>query len=123
MNDFDNRKEPRISAQFTVFIEVLASSADQQNPGNVLVSNALDFSSSGLQSVVDEDIPVDTILRICLDVKDREPIYVVGQIRWTRPDPDSGGYKVGFSLFESAGTDIERWHEAVGALAKDLEPG
>ena len=119
MNSKDKRTEQRINAEFTIFIEVLASSADRQNPGNVLVSNALNLSPSGLQTVIDENIPVDTILRICLDLKESEPIYVVGQVRWSQPDPESGGYRVGFSLFDSEGSDIDRWHETITSLTKE----
>jgi hypothetical protein len=73
-------------------------------------------SEKGLQVVLDNSIEVETILRICLDMKDREPIFVVGEVIWQQPDTDTDGTRVGFRLFESEDTDIESWEQAINDL-------
>ena len=115
-NNIEDRIEARIESNFTIFIEVMASSADHTSPGNVIVCNSLDLSASGLQVVVDKAIPVNSILRLCLDIKDREPIIVVGEVKWQRPDAETDGTRIGFLLFESEDTDIEEWKTAIDEL-------
>ena len=106
--DHKHRAESRLDLEATIFIEVLAS--DSHQSGNVIMCNSLDLSSNGLQVVVDDDaIDAGSILRLCIDLKDAEPIYLVAEVKWQRPDPDSEAYRIGFLLFESDGTDIERW--------------
>lgn len=113
----DERQSTRFESQYTIFIEKLASSADRTSPGNVILCNSLDLSAQGLQVVVDDVIEVDTILRLCLDIKNREPIFVVGEVKWQRPDTESDGVRIGFSLFESDDTDIDAWKNAIKDLA------
>ncbi len=116
MSNVDGRIEARIESNFTIFIEVLASSVDHSSAGSIVVCNSLDVSPSGLQVVVDKPIPVESILRLCLDVKDRDPIYVVGEVKWQRPDTESNGVRLGFLLFESEDTDIDAWKLAIREL-------
>lgn len=110
----EHRVETRLELEETIFIEVLASSDD--SPGNVLMCNSLDLSANGLQVVVDEEIIPGSIFRLCVDLKDAEPIFLVGEVKWARPDVNSGGYRLGFLLFESDDTDIQRWKEVVAAM-------
>jgi len=117
-NLIDERAHIRIESQFTIFIEILASSVDNSSPGNVIICNSLDLSAKGLQVVVDESIEIETILRICLDIKDRAPIFVVGEVKWQRPGTDTDGMRVGFELFESEDTDIDAWEQAISDLTK-----
>jgi len=113
----EERIETRIESNFTIFIEVVSSSVDHSSPGNVILCNSLDVSTSGLQVVVDEPIPVNSILRLCLDMKDREPIFVIGEVKWQRPDNESEGTRIGFLLFESEDTDIKAWKDSIEDLA------
>jgi len=116
----EHRVETRIEVEETVFIEVLASTGN--SPGNVIMCNSLDLSANGIQVVVDDEISAGSILRLCLDLKNQEPIFLVGEIMWKRPDPDSAGYRLGFLLFESDGTDIQRWKELMAELLAQPVP-
>ncbi|MFT4714001.1 MAG: hypothetical protein ACJAVI_000105 [Candidatus Azotimanducaceae bacterium] len=110
----EHRVETRIEVEETVFIEALASTGTA--PGNVIICNSLDLSANGIQVVVDDEISAGSILRLCIDMKNQEPIFLVGEIMWKRPDPDSTGHRLGFLLFESDDTDIQRWKELMAAL-------
>ena len=110
----NSRLETRLNLQETVFIEIIAS--DSNSAGNVIMCSSLDLSANGLQVIVDEEISMGTILRICIDLRDEEPIFLVAEVKWQRPDEDSGGFRVGFLLFESDDTDIQRWKELVAGL-------
>jgi hypothetical protein len=106
------RGETRIALEETVFIEVIASTSSA--PGNIVICNSLDFSANGLQVVVDDDIAAGSIFRLCIDLHDQDPIFLVAEVKWKRPDTQ--GYRLGFLLFESEDTDINRWHALVDQL-------
>jgi hypothetical protein len=108
------RGETRLELAETVFIEVLSSTSKE--PGNVVICNSLDFSASGLQVVVDDEIAAGSIFRLCIDLREEEPIFLVGEVKWKRPDTDTAGFRLGFLLFESDDTDILRWQALVARL-------
>jgi hypothetical protein len=108
------RGETRIELEETVFIEVIASTSNA--PGNVVICNSLDFSASGLQVVVDDDIAACSIFRLCIDLHDQEPIFLVAEVKWKRSDTATQGFRLGFLLFESDDTDIKRWYNLVDQL-------
>lgn len=110
----DHRLEARLETEQTIFIEVVASS--NRAPGDVVMCNSLDVSANGLQVIVDEELAPSSIFRLCIDPKDQDPLFLVGEVKWARPDPDGGGYRLGFLLFESDDTDIQRWKEMVADM-------
>jgi len=103
----EHRVETRLDLEATIFVELLSS--DKHNPGTIIMCNSLDLSANGLQVVVDDEIPAESIFRLCIDLKDAEPIFLVAEVKWQRPDPDSDAYRIGFLLFEADDTDIKRW--------------
>ncbi len=105
--DHNGRAETRLEFEETIFIETIAS--DDSSPGTIVMCNSLDLSAKGLQVVVDEDISRGSIFRLCIDLRDADPIYLVAEVMWNRPDPDTDGFRIGFLLFESDDTDIQRW--------------
>lgn len=108
-----NNDELHLKLQATIFIEVIAS--DNTSAGNVVMCNSLDLSPHGLQVIVDEELSIGTILRLCVDLRDAEPIFLVGEVKTQRPDAETGGYRIEFEIFES--DDYERWE----ALLKELD--
>ncbi len=114
--DQNHRVETRFELEATIFIEIIAS--DSSSSGSVIMCNSLDLSANGLQVILDEEISIGSILRLCIDLKDADPIFLVGEVKWQRPDAETGGYRIGFLLFESEDTDIERWKALVADLLK-----
>jgi len=112
--EHEDRVDTRVEIEATIFIEILAS--DSNNASNVLICNSLDLSANGLQVVVDDEMPAGSIFRLCIDLKDADPIFLVAGVKWQRPDPETEGFRIGFSRFESNDTDIERWK----ALVSDM---
>ncbi|MCH7742196.1 MAG: PilZ domain-containing protein [Proteobacteria bacterium] len=112
--EHEDRLETRLELEATIFVEVLASNSN--NTGNVLMCNSLDLSANGLQVVVDDEMPAGSIFRLCIDLKEADPIFLVAEVKWQRPDPETDGFRIGFFLFESDDTDIRRWKELVDEL-------
>lgn len=110
----NHRVETRLELEETIFIEIIAS--DSKSAGSVIMCNSLDLSANGLQVIVDEDISIGSIFRLCIDFKDADPIFLVAEVKWKRPDEETGGFRIGFLLFESDDTDIQRWKELVADL-------
>lgn len=110
----EHRVETRLDLEATIFIEVLAS--DRHSGGEVIMCNSLDLSANGLQVVVDEDIPAGSILRLCVDLKDADPIFLVGEVKWKRPDAEADAFRLGFLLFEADDSDIQQWKALVAKL-------
>ena len=110
----NHRTETRLELEETIFIEIIAS--DSRSAGNVIMCNSLDLSANGLQVLLDEEISMGSILRLCIDLKNTDPIFLVGEVKWMRPDPETGAYRIGFLLFESEDTDIETWKTLVADL-------
>ncbi len=116
--DIDQRIETRLQAAETIFIEVVSTSAGGHDPSNIIICNSMDLSANGLQVVVDDEIPINSILRLCIDIHDRDPIYLIGEVMWTKCDTESDGFRVGFSLIPSDGTDIQSWKEVIAELLR-----
>ncbi len=113
----ENRIETRIELEETVFIEVLTSSSDASS--NVVMCSSLDFSANGIQVVVDEDIALNSILRLCIDMPEKEAIFLVGEVMWKRADTATGGIRLGFQLFESDDSDIAEWKQMIADMLND----
>ena len=108
----DRRTEIRLDQQTTIFVELLAADHDLPEPAQVSICSSIDLSETGLQVRMDHPAEVGSILRLCAEFTDgREPLYLVGEVKWLRPDGE--GYCVGFALFESEYTDIDAWKQFI----------
>lgn len=109
----DRRNEMRFDERATVFVELLAADHDFHEPAQVSICSSVDISANGLQIRMDHPVEVGTILRLCAEFPDdREPLYLVGEVKWLRPDGED--YCAGFALFESEQTDIIGWKRLIG---------
>ena len=111
------RVETRLEVEETVFIEVLSAASDAES--NVIMCSSIDFSANGIQVVVDQDIPLNAILRLCIDMPEKDPIFLVGEVMWKRADTATGGICLGFMLFESDDSDIAEWKQWIADMLKD----
>ncbi|MDA1299488.1 MAG: PilZ domain-containing protein [Proteobacteria bacterium] len=114
----DKRFEGR---SYTIFVEVESAAYDGSTDGNIVICKSINLSAEGLQVVVDTLIPARKVLRLCLDVRDEPPIFVVGEVMWQRQEPETGEYHVGFRLFDSEETDYQTWRQMVAELIRGSE--
>jgi hypothetical protein len=103
----NRRAEARYQSEETILIEAIAS-ADHTDD-SVIMCSSVDLSFGGLQLLTDEDFPLGTILRLCIDPKDDDPIFRVAEVRWRRPDPETGGYRTGFQIYDADEPGRVRW--------------
>ena len=114
----ERRSEMRIDEQATIFVEVLSASFDDDSPSRVVICNSLDISANGIQVAMDEELALNSILRLGVDLgENRDTLYLVGEAKWVRRDGDQ--YRIGFELYDAENTDIASWKEAVASLLDD----
>lgn len=109
----DERAVPRIKKDVTIFIEVQSALTKDQSEEDIIICKSLDLSSGGLHVTIDRAIPEGRILRLCLDMKNKDPIFVVAVVIWQHQDEDTKDYHVGFKLLDSQGTDLADWQQAI----------
>ncbi len=112
----DERVAPRFQKDTTVFIEMTASAPDSGEDADIVICKSHDLSSTGVQVVLDRSIPEGSILRLCLDTRGRQPVFVVAEVMWQRRNDETDEYHVGFMLLDSRGSDFSRWQEAIAEM-------
>lgn len=117
--EHDNRRRDfRLPGQATLFVELRAACPDGSHPAEIVACSGLDLSANGLQLQLDRPLAVGSILRLGAHFGPQSPpLYVVGEVRWSRPEQQ--GHAVGFSLFESEGTDIIAWKNLIATRLAD----
>ena len=112
------RSESRLTHDFTVFVESHFA-PDANNASGVVVTKSIDVSANGVQIALDYALPLQSLLRLCLESNDGEaPFLLAGEVAWLRPK--EAQTLVGFRLLDSDDTDIIRWKEYIARCL--LEP-
>lgn len=115
MKNNEQRQEYRLSAQETVFIELASADPTNESPTDIIISNSVDISANGMRIIADRELPIGTILRACVQLKDdNRGFLLVTEVKWCKPHEQEGEFVAGLSLFESDGTDIQHWKEVIG---------
>lgn len=118
----DQRQEYRLDAQETVFIELTSAEPGSEAPAVIVISNSIDISANGLRVITDRDLMLGSILRTCVQFKDSEErLLLVTEVKWSRPHDKDGEFIAGLSLFESEGTDIQKWKEMIALRCGDAD--
>ena len=103
----EQREDWRVSSRATVFLELAAPDPVTGEAAKILVCQLLDVSAGGMRIRLDRALAAGSILNLCARFASGKTLRVVGEVRWVRPE--SSFYIAGFSLFESAESDIVDW--------------
>ncbi len=108
----EKRQESRLSAQETLFLELAVASDSGQAP-QIVICNTVDISANGMQVMMDHALPEQSIHQLGIELENPPQRYhLVAEVKWCRAAP-SGGFLIGFALYESDDTDIVQWKHAV----------
>jgi len=94
----NKRKEKRFNEQNDVLIQYALSSGQ---PNSYVGINALtrDISLSGARIIAKKRFPVDTILRIQIDLsRTKQTIKVDGKVKWVKEGDDADSYETGIEF-------------------------
>lgn len=105
----ENRSHVRIKVDSTVFVEVIARTANSE--ALLLKCDVVDVSYGGFCVCIKRELTVGAILPICAELPGSEtPFYLAAEVKWCRTNTDGrSGWLAGFQLFNSSDTDIKLW--------------
>jgi hypothetical protein len=107
----DQRQEYRLETQFTVFLEW---GDDSDTEPTIVVSRSLDISANGLRIIADRELPVGSIVRVCVQTQDMQQRFMlITEIKWAQAWQNPGEFLVGLALFESEESDIAEWKKFI----------
>ena len=114
MSEF-NRAHPRHPFEGAIFIELLASGVENNQPSEIIKCKTLDVSLNGLRVGINRQLDVGAILQIGVDLSEaQDTFYLVGEVKWCcRDDKGETLWLAGFELLNAADTDFEFWRQAV----------
>ena len=112
-NAVDGRSEHRLEQDHTIFVELVAGSVVDASESVIVICKSLDLSTTGVQVLMDQSIPIGNIIRLCLDTRGRVPIFVAAKVIWQRESTHQGEFHVGFMVLKSSGTDYDAWQAAI----------
>jgi hypothetical protein len=112
----DDRIAPRIGVDAAIFVEV-GVRIDPEDTGEIVICNSLDISEGGLQVVLDEGMSTGQIVRICLDISDREPIFAIAKVMWQKSNGTD--FRHGLMLLDADDTDLNLWQSVVEELSSE----
>lgn len=111
----DRREEFRVRHRAAVFVEVDSREPDSGDATALVLSQVLDLSANGIRLLIDRPVPEDALLNLMVKFAGgAKPLKLVGEVRWQEQEAEA--WLVGFSLYESAQTDIADWKEWVSEM-------
>lgn len=99
------RGEYRLGESFTVFLESPSSA--------LVITHSVDASANGIQIILDQPLPLQAIVRICLESHEapHRRFLLSAEVTWAKQS--AGQHLVGLQLLESSDTDIIDWKEYI----------
>lgn len=104
----EGRAESRLSEQAPIFIELLLSE-DSGSP-KIIICHSLDLSANGLRVIVEDWIPEQSIVRLCVNFPE-QAIFLAGEVMWVKKSDDA--YELGLAIYESEDTDVICWKQVI----------
>lgn len=109
------RRFPRHGATTPVFIEVQSSVPGIDDSIRIIKGQCIDLSEEGMKITTQTPLRPQAILRLFVMNDYREPVSLVGEVRWT--NYQHGRFVAGFEVLSSENTDYSQWQSEVRGLA------
>ncbi|WP_163832131.1 PilZ domain-containing protein [Spartinivicinus ruber] len=110
----DKRQEYRLTAHEVVYIQTSAASVDNTEPSRIIISNSLDISANGMRITSSEDLVIGSIYPTCVQLESPScRLQLVTEVKWSKKLESGNEYSIGLEIFESDGTDIQKWKEII----------
>ena len=110
----EKRSEFRLNDEITVFIETFAAPQSERQSANMVISKTIDLSANGIQVIMDNPLPLNCILRLCLEtITDPQQFILTGEVVRQFETSMPKQYSIGFQLLESEQTDIAQWKKYI----------
>jgi len=82
------------------------------------------MSANGLRVITDQELVLGKIMRTCVLLRaSGQQFLLITEVKWARPYGDAGEFLIGLSLYESEGSDIQRWKEFIASACESEQGG
>ena len=110
---FDKRKSKRLTEDNEITIRVV--SKENMSPGkNIIYHLSKDISSSGARIQSNVFLPVDTLIKIKLNLKDPpRMVAALGKVKWIRSLSGDESYEAGLEFVDTSNETIRMLSEYV----------
>lgn len=118
----DQRKKPRLEERHHITVMLLPENRAADDRIITLYHETDEVSADGLRFHSFKPIPVDSFLRIDVDLKPLHRVLALsGIVRWSHRTPGDLRYSVGVELLPlAADPDLQQWSAYVGGRLKAL---
>jgi len=116
----ENRRHQRLPFEGTIFIELVSSGLEKDQPSEVALCKTIDISDSGLLVWVNRELTVGAVLQIGVELSEQEnTLYLTGEVMRCRRDTyNQGRWQVGFELLNATDSDIDAWRALLGRIGE-----
>lgn len=119
----EQRRHPRAKRTERLFVQVVDCTQAADLVGRILRASTADVSAGGLRLHLDHPVPVGCALELWVKVDGSDGTFLLaGEVRWTLPAPEEGGYAAGVALGSGLPDDSARWRSFVAALLLEDAP-
>ena len=116
----ESRRHSRLSFEGTIFIELMSSGMDDNQPSEVVLCKTIDISRNGILVWVNRELTVGAILQIGVDLpREGHTLYLAGEVKRCKCGglKNEGRWKVGFELLNATDSDIDAWQTMVSKMS------
>jgi c-di-GMP-binding flagellar brake protein YcgR len=102
----DKRKEKRFEEHNKVVIH-FALEHQEENNGTGVKAITRDLSLGGARLIAPKSYPVDTVMRIEINLsKSEQVVKLDGIVRWVKLSPDENNYELGIEFLHKISTSV-----------------
>lgn len=106
----ERRRATRIPRRESVSIELMLPSPEPSQGPEVVATETLDVSATGIRVTLGKVLDSGYILDFCVDLHDNPRRFLLaGETRWCQFNSESGRYEVGILIHDAEGTDSDQW--------------
>jgi hypothetical protein len=118
----DKRTEQRKALHERVDLEIIPEGGPGDGSSTVMNCRTVDVSPSGLRLMMNQSVPVGTIMNMSVVVDGGERrFHLTAEVRWLRPSPEHGWLLGGFEIYDTEYSDSAAWRYFVQkAMPKKL---
>jgi hypothetical protein len=116
----ESRRDRRLNFEGTIFIELISSGMDDDQPSEVVLCKTIDISRSGILVWVSRKLPLGAILQIGVELsKESHTLYLTGEVKRCKGGglQNEGRWKVGFELLNATDSDIDAWQTMISNMS------
>ena len=114
----DRRKHKRVDKKLKVIYKIMPKESIEGGDGETVKKhvNSEDISVSGIQLICDDDLPIDSVVRLDIMLEDNSSLATFAEVRWARRDSRLEKYRIGMEFLVIKEDHISAIKQLTGEL-------